>query len=174
MTHLVTHLRTRRIATAGLALAVLLIVTGSALAYTDHLPRFLLRVHHLDKLCHALAYGMTAFFLDAFLEASADRDAAGAGSGAPPIPRLPIAALAVLGLSGLEELAQGLSANRDSSAWDYSADAIGVVAFTAIGRLTSATRTAARRAVAAHAPDPDPGCPREGTAASAPTCRSTS
>ncbi len=162
---------TRRFATLGLSFAVLLIVTGSALAYTDHLPRFLIRVHHLDKVCHALIYGMTALFLDALLEAGArDRPRGEAAR----LPRLPVAALAVLALSGLEELAQGLSSNRDSSPWDYSADAFGVVTFVALGRVIAATRTAAPPGAAAPARDRDPGSPRGGTGESAPTCRSTS
>jgi hypothetical protein len=106
----------------GLVSTVIVLVSGSVIAYIDGLPAIVQATPHLDKVCHFTVFGSIAFFLDGVLR----RKALDAGS-----TRVPIAAVLILVPAALEEYVQRYSPNRSSSIWDFAADVLGVA--TAIG-----------------------------------------
>jgi hypothetical protein len=116
-------LRPRARYVLGLSLSLLLVVAGSALAYSGAMPRWLVP-GNMDKVLHFSMAATLVFFADGAL----GRRALFAAHRSPPL-----AAVVVLVPLGVEEYLQRLSQLRTSSIWDFAADLAGV----ALGILAS-------------------------------------
>ena len=103
----------------------LLIVSGiNILTYLGMVKVFWNTRDHMDLWMHGLLTGLLAFFLNGAL-----------GGRTIPARRrasINLAAVIMLVVAGLDELAQRLSAYRTSSIDDYLADIVGVVVFIGI------------------------------------------
>ncbi len=98
----------------------------TAVAYRAGLPAALNRVWQLDKVLHFGIAGLLAFFLDGALGRRTLFVIAGLA--------IPLAAVAVLIPTGIEECLQSLSEHRTASFWDYCADVAGVLLFIPLSR----------------------------------------
>jgi len=146
---------------APLAVALGIFTIGTVLAYAHCLPAWIGRIPNLDKVLHFGIYGFLAWSLDHVLRR---RDGG--------YPKTPVAAMFMVPGAALEEGLQGLSRVRTCSGWDYLADLSGIV-LCLLAYRAIATRYAAQPGAEAPARGPGRDCPRAGTAAPEPTCRST-
>ena len=113
----------------------LLVVAISIAAYAGLLPRWIGAIPHFDQVCHFILFGLIAFFLDGALR----------GRGvlrAHWFP--PLAAVIVLGVAGVDEIAQRLSTRRTSDWADFAADVAGVCALVWLSRRPLFARVARR------------------------------
>lgn len=104
--------------------AVLGIVTTSALAYAGGLPSVFSHVRHADKGLHFLLVGSLALWFVAWF-----------GDRRWTRLRLPLAVLLPGTLASVEEVAQHLSPRRTPDWGDWLADVLGLVAFWLVARL---------------------------------------
>jgi hypothetical protein len=118
----------RRAYAIGLAVNFGVVVGASVAAYAGWLRHLHWRwLSTYDYFFHGLLIGPLAFFLDGALRFR-------------PLTRrvggfLPLAAVVVLSVAGIEELLQQLSRRRSTTLHDFVGDTVGVVFFTVVGRI---------------------------------------